>query len=89
MEKIGILGRAVNFVPQRYWQLVLKVCVFSPRFQESPTWAGRGRSLFCDGFGISDVGVFWTKPSTLLGHGGVLPPLTAKSSVLDGLLQRY
>lgn len=58
LEKTRILGRAVSFVPQRYWQQVLQVCVSFPRFQESPTWAGRGRSLFCDRFGVSDLQVF-------------------------------
>lgn len=73
---------------QRYWLQLLKMCTSFPAFQKSPTWAGTGRSLFCDRFGILDFVFFGLKPSTLPGHSGVLLPLTEKSGVLDGLLQR-
>lgn len=89
LEKSSTLSIAVNFVPQRYWQQKIEVCVSFARFQKSPTRASRGRSLFCDGFGISDLGFFFgLKLSTLLGHGGVLPPFRAQSSLLDELLCR-
>lgn len=40
------------------------------------------------GFQIWGFFLVLLKPSSLLGHGGVLPPFTAWSSVLDVLFQR-
>lgn len=73
---------------QGYWQQLLKMCRSFQTFQKSPTWAGTGRSLFCDRFGISDLVFFGLKPSALPGHSSILPPLSEKSRELDGLLQR-